>query len=74
MPTITRTITMPPKAAFAKVGDLKPRTIIVKASHRTLERDMMDGTSRCIGRCKCLVEPDGHCPQGYPSRFMILIG
>lgn len=35
----------------------------------TLERAMSDGIDRCVGPCRCTIEPDGECPNGWPSRL-----
>lgn len=56
------------------VGCQLRKPIKVSATLRTLERDLFDGVSRCVGPCKCRVEPDGSCPKGYPSRFWVLVG
>jgi len=38
-------------------------------SFRVLQKALMDGVDKCVGSCKCVVEPDGHCPKGWPSRM-----
>jgi len=30
-----------------------------------------DGIDRCTGPCECRVEPDGICPNGWPSRMLV---
>ncbi|MCI0564637.1 MAG: hypothetical protein MN733_39720 [Nitrososphaera sp.] len=44
----------------------------VSVSLKTLEKDEWEGVSRCIGPCKCRIETDGECPQGWPARFEVI--
>ena len=38
----------------------------------TLERWEENGVAKCTGACKCPVELDGTCPNGYPSWLLEL--
>lgn len=42
-------------------------------SIKTLEKASSEGVDRCVGSCRCRIEPDGQCPNGWPSR-MIAVG
>lgn len=35
-----------------------------------LRKATYDGTDKCVGPCKCRIEPDGTCPNGWESRLM----
>lgn len=39
-------------------------------SMRALQKASDTGIAPCSGPCKCRVEPDGHCPRGWPSIMM----
>lgn len=43
----------------------------VKVSLRYLQNVTFEGVDRCCGSCGCVVEPDGHCPKGWPSRSLV---
>lgn len=43
---------------------------IVKMSPQAATKVILDGTDKCSGKCRCTVEPDGHCPNGWPSRSL----
>lgn len=42
-------------------------------SLRTLEKDVWECVSRCVGPCKCRIEVDGECPRGWPSRVEVVL-
>ena len=44
----------------------------VKASEKQVERWILDSVVPCSGPCRCDVEPDGVCPNGWPSRLRAL--
>lgn len=39
-------------------------------SLKSLQRVISDGVDKCVGPCKCTVEPDGSCPNGWRSRSL----
>lgn len=47
-----------------EVREVKP------ASVKTLGKAVFDGIDRCVGPCKCRVECDGVCANGWQSRCM----
>lgn len=49
------------------------RRMVALRSARTLERDSYDGVTRCTGNCRCRVEPDGECPNGWPSQIEVFL-
>ena len=40
----------------------------VKVGSRAAMRALMDGVAAAADGCR--VEPDGHCPHGWPSKLM----
>lgn len=57
-------------AVNAKTGEKR----LVKVGIKTLENVMANGVDLCTGPCRCSVEADGHCPKGWPSRTMVMVG
>lgn len=57
------------EATNSKTGEKR----IVKVGITTLEKAQVDG-DKCSGPCNHPVEVDGHCPKGWPSRTMVMIG
>jgi len=42
----------------------------IKVTWEELHEVMFDGACFCAGECECTVEPDGKCPNGWPSRAL----
>ena len=63
---MAKTMTITGKATNEKTKATRP----VVASLRTLDKASHSGVDRCSGPCQCRVEPDGHCPNGWPSRML----
>ena len=61
---------MKPQVQVRNAKTNEVRTVKV-ASLKTLEKDTFDGVSRCVGSCRCTIETDGICPNGWKSRVEV---
>lgn len=44
----------------------------IKVDWDEVREAMFDGACTCTGECECTVEPDGTCPNGWPSALLAL--
>lgn len=58
------------KTATVAINNITQEIRKGEVSLRALEKASDTGIDKCTGSCKCDVEPDGTCPQGWPSRCM----
>ena len=57
--TMTYSVVVNGKTLEGEVAMSDLRDVLFDMAHDT-----------CIGECECTVEPDGHCPSGYPSHSL----